>query len=117
MRKCLQGTNVSAGIALMSKPVQVIELQVVIQFGGTSNEQYLHSFRSEREARKYIRSAEKGGYRCIGPFTLQLPAISELAEAARKTVEWHELNGLRNVPLTNELNSALARVDRELPMG
>ena len=114
--KCLQPMNESAAIAVMPTTIQEIELQVVIQFGGTSKEQYLHSFLNEAAARRFIRSADKASYRCLGPFPLLLPGIRELADVASDTIEWLQSNGFRDTPLANNLNSALAQVEREYPL-
>jgi|GEM_PF-5088031 len=105
-----------AAISRMPNTIQEIALQVVIQFGGSSNEHYLHSFLNETAARRYIRSAAKASYSCIGPFPLLLPGIFELADVAKTTVEWLNLNGFRDTPLTNNLNSALAQFEREYPL-
>ena len=99
----------------MPNTIQDIEIQVVIQFGGTKNEQYLHSFLSEAAAERFIRSADEASYRCLGPFSLLLPAIPQLMDAAKKTVDWLNSNGFRDTQLANNLNSALAEVEREYP--
>ena len=114
--KCLQPMNESAAIAVMPNTIQEIELQVVIQFGGTSKEQYLHSFLNEAAARRFIRSAAKASYRCLGPFPLLLPGIRELADVAKDTIEWLQSNGFRDTPLANNLNATLAQVEREYPL-
>ena len=106
----------SAEITLMPNTIQDVEIQVVIQFGGTKGEQYLHSFLTEAAAEKFIRSADEASYRCLGPFPLLLPGIPQLTDAAKKTVDWLNSNGFRDAPLTNNLNSALAQVEREYPM-
>ncbi len=66
--------------------------------------------------KKYIRSAAKASYRCIGPFPMLLPGIRELADVAKDTIEWLQSNGFRDTPLANNLNSALAQVEREYPL-
>jgi len=103
----------SAAIALMPDTIEDVELQIVIQFGGTSKEQYLHSFLNEAAAKRFIRSADKASYRCLGPFPLLLLGIRQLTDAVEKTVEWLDSNGFRNTPLANNLNSALTDVERE----
>ena len=114
--KYLQPMKESAAIAAMPDTIQEIELQVVIQFGGTSKEQYLHSFLNEAAARRFIRSADKASYRCLGPFPLLLPGIRELADVASDTIAWLQSNGFRDTPLANNLNTALAQVEREYPL-
>jgi hypothetical protein len=109
----LQRIEKPAAIAGMPETIQEIELQVVIQFGGTGKEQYLHSFLNEAAARKFIRSAAD---RCLGPFPLLLPGVRELADAAKETIEWLQSNGFRDAPLTNNLNTALAQVEHEYPL-
>ena len=106
----------SAAITAMPNTTQEIELQVVIQFGGSSGEQWLHSFLNEPAAMRYIRSAAKASYRCLGPFPMCLPGIRELADVAGDTVGWLESNGFRDTPLVNNLNTALAQVEREYPL-
>jgi hypothetical protein len=100
----------------MSNTIQEIELQVVIPFGGTSKEHYLHSFLNEATAKKFIRSAAKASCRCLGPFSLPLPGILELADVAKNTIEWLDSNDFRDTPLANNLNSAFAHVEREHPL-
>ena len=114
--KYLQPLKESAAIVVMPNKIQEIELQVVIQFGGTSKEQWLHSFLTEAAAKRFIRSAAKASYRCLGPFPLLLSGIRELADVAKDTIEWFESNGFRDTPLANNLNSALAQVEREYPL-
>ena len=114
--KYLQPMKESAAIAAMPDTIQEIELQVVIQFGGTSKEQYLHSFLNEAAARRFIRNADKASYRCLGPFPLLLSGIRELADVASDTIAWLQSNGFRDTPLANNLNSALAQVEREYPL-
>lgn len=99
----------------MRDTVKPIELQLVIQIGGTSSENYLHSFCDKAAANGFIQSAERASYRCLGPFPLILPGVSELADASNKTVDWLNLNGFRDTPLANDLNSALALVERSYP--
>jgi hypothetical protein len=100
----------------MPNTFQEIELQIVIQCGGSSDEHYLQSFLNEEAARRYIRSAAKASYRCVGPFPLPLPGIFELAAVAKNTVGWLNSNGFRDTPLASNLNSALAQVQREYPL-
>jgi hypothetical protein len=114
--KYLQPMKEPAAIVGMPNTIQEIELQVVIQFGGTSKEHHLHSFLNEATARKFIRSAAKASYRCLGPFSLPLPGLLELADVAKNTIEWLDSNGFRDTPLANNLNSALAHVEREYPL-
>jgi hypothetical protein len=45
-----------------------------------------------------------------------LPGIRELADVANDTIEWLQSNGFRDTPLANNLNSALAQVEREYPL-
>lgn len=114
--KYLQPMKESAAIVVMPNTIQEIELHVVIQVGGSSKEYWLHSFLTEAAAKKYIRSAAKASYRCIGPFPMLLPGIRELADVANDTIEWLQSNGFRDTPLANNLNSALAQVEREYPL-
>ncbi len=106
----------SAAIAAMPDTIQEIELHVVIQVGGSSKEYWLHTFLTESAAKKYIRSVAKASYRCIGPFPMLLPGIRELADVAKDTIEWLQTNGFRDTPLANNLNTALAQVEREYPL-
>ena len=70
----------------MKSETQELEIHVVIQFGGTRDEQYLHSFCSEAAAKKFMRSAGRAAYRCLGPFSVPLPEVSDLACAAKTVV-------------------------------
>ena len=112
----MQPVKESAAITVMPNTIQEVELQVVIQFGGTSKEQYLHSFLNEAAAKRFIRSADKASYRCLGPFPLLLSGIREFAGVAKDTIEWLQSNGFRDTPLVNNLNTALAQVEREYPL-
>ena len=114
--KCLREKGKSAAITRMPESTPEIELHIVVQFGGSSGEQYLHTFTTESLALKYMRSAGESSYRCLGPFQIALPGIPRLTDAAKKTVEWLNANGFRDTPLANNLNSALAQVEREYPM-
>ena len=62
------------------------EIQIVIQFGSTREEQYLHSFYDEGEAKRFIRRAGRASYSCIGPFGVALPELGDLACAAKDVV-------------------------------
>ena len=107
----------SAVIDGMPTASQDIELQVVIQFGGTSKEQYLHTFSNETAAKKFIRSADKASYRCLGPFSLPLPGIAGLSKAAADVIEWIESKQLKDTGPAFNLTSALAVVRKEFPSG
>lgn len=106
----------SAAIVVMPNKIHETEIQIVIQFGGASKEQWLHSFLTEAGAKRFIRSAAKASYRCLGPFPLLLSGIRELVDVAGETVGWLESNGFRDTPLVNNLNTALAQVEREYPL-
>ena len=105
----------SAVIDCMVNAFQDIELQVVIQFGGTSKEQYLHSFLNKSAARKFIRSADKASYRCLGPFPLLLPGIVRLSKAAEEVIKWIESKKLEDTGPAFNLARALAEVRKEYP--
>jgi hypothetical protein len=101
----------------MPTTFQEIELQVVIQFGGTSKEQYLHTFSNETAAKKFIRSAERASYRCLGPFPLLLPGLARLSKAAADVIEWIEFKQLKDTGPAFNLTRALAVVREEFPLG
>lgn len=62
------------------------QILIVIQFGSTREEQYLHSFYNEGEAKRFVRRARRASYRCIGPFGVALPELGDLACAAKAVV-------------------------------
>lgn len=86
-------------------------MQVVIQFGGTDGEKYLHSFNDVTVARKYTRSADRAAYRCLGPFTLPLPGVGDLADAAEKVARWAKRAHLANHEM-QELSKSLKTLKR-----
>jgi len=74
------------------------ELFIVMQEGGTSSEQYLHSFNSKVEARRYLKECAES-YSCSGPFELPVPEIGTLAHAANEALRWfREHNRSGNLP-------------------
>lgn len=85
-------------------------IYAVVQFGGSSGEHYVHSFVEKHDADAYVRETERSSYHCIGPFEIQLPAESNLASVAAKTVQWLNSIGFRDDPHTLELKHATAEV-------
>lgn len=90
------------------------EIYAVIQFGGSTDEYYLHSFSEERAAAAYMRKAVRASYRCIGPFEILLPAKGQLARIAAKTVKWLKREGYRNDKHTLDLERAAVEVQNDL---
>jgi hypothetical protein len=89
-----------------------LEIQVVIQFGGTKGEQYLHSFDDEVAAKKFIRSASRAAYRCLGPFPIALPGVGNLVNAAKKVANWARRGRLKSQHI-RELARSLATLKKE----
>jgi hypothetical protein len=104
------GTKVR-GYLSMKNERKPLEVFAVIQFGGTRDEQYLHTFLNHRSAAKYIKSASRASYQCLGPFPISLPQASDLIASARRTVRWLKKLGLGKDPQTCELVSALANLN------
>ena len=100
----------------MPNTIEEVELYVVIQFGGTSKEQYLHSFLTETAAKRFIRSADRASYDCLGPFPLLLPGIRRLSDAAEEMVKWIDASELKDTGPTFNLERALAVVREEFPL-
>ena len=90
------------------------EIFAVIQFGGTKDEQYLHSFSKKRAATNYMRQAKRASYQCIGPFSILLAAEGNLARVAKETIEWLKQEGLERDQHTLNLERALAEVQNDL---
>ena len=92
---------------------QEIELHVVIQFGGSSGEQYLHAFDNRKAAMKFIRSADAASYSCLGPFPLLLPGILRLSQAAEEVIGWIEAKGMADTGPAFNLARALTSFRQE----
>lgn len=113
-RNRLQKTSRSAEIDCMPKNNHEPEIFAVIQFGGTSREQYLHSFSKQRDATSYIRKAERASYQCLGPFSILLSAEGNLARTSAETIEWLQSQGFGGDQHTLDLERALAEVEDDL---
>jgi len=100
----------------MPNTIKDAELHVVVQFGGSSKEQYLHSFTNEEAANDYIRNAADASYRCIGPFTVRVPGVRQLAEASKEILARLDSEGLYATLPAKELATALAELEREFPL-
>lgn len=98
----------------MKSEDQFGNIYAVIQFGGTCNEQYLHSFPDENDAAKYIKEAERASYRCLGPFPISLAAECKLVRRAAKVVRWLKTRGLGKNPHTRDLELAVTDVRKNL---
>jgi hypothetical protein len=96
----------------MKNETHDLEIQVVIQFGGTKGEQYLHSFDDEVAAKKFMRSAGRAAYRCLGPFPIALPGVGDLANAAKKVASWAKRERLESKHV-QELARSLATLRKE----
>lgn len=99
----------------MKSKTREFEIQVVIQFGGTKGEQYLHSFCDEAAAIKFIRSASRAAYRCFGPFPVELPEVRDLAQAAVTVVRTAKRDRLE-IRDIKELARSLAAVKKEFQL-
>ena len=88
----------------MQSEIQNLTMQIVIQFGGTSREQYLHSFGDKIAAKKFIKSASRSGYRCLGPFSVALPEVTKMVDAAKAVV-----NSAKRTRFKNQCVQELAR--------
>lgn len=99
----------------MNNETHELELHVVIQFGGSSGEQYLHSFLNEAAAQRFIKSAAKAAYRCLGPFPLVLDGVLDLAGAAKNVTKWANREGVKCEDLSR-LARSLARVKKEFQL-
>lgn len=100
----------------MPTMIQDAKLQIVIQFGGTSDEYYLHAFANESAANKYIRKANRASYRCLGPLPLALYGVRQLAAAAQDVLTLLEEKGLATLAPAERLTAALAEIERELEL-
>ena len=116
VEKVLAGHRKFRGNRVMPNMIREAELHMVVQFGGSSKEQYLHTFSSEAAARNYIRKADRASYRCLGPFATALPGVRQLADAAERVVAWLEADGLHQVEAVREMTKALVTMRQELPL-
>ena len=73
-----------------------LELQVVIQFGSSPMEQYIHSFLNEAAAKRFIKSADRAAYRCLGPFPIILYGVRDLSQAAKNLAKWANCEGVKS---------------------
>ncbi|MBL9178650.1 MAG: hypothetical protein JNM65_11350 [Verrucomicrobiaceae bacterium] len=91
-------------------------LFAVLQFGGSSTEQYMHCYKSLKHAQHFIDSAEEAGYECIGPICVELPEVAELISSARSTLDSISVsNDLADLSMRIlQLQSALDAVDKNL---
>ena len=99
----------------MKKETHHLELQVVIQFGGSTGEEYLHSFLNEAVAKRFIKSAARAAYRCLGPFPLVLTGVRDLAGAANNVTKWAKRNGVESEDVSR-LTRSLAKVRKEFQL-
>ncbi len=98
----------------MSKSDHEPKIFAVIQFGGSSREQYLHSFSKRSDANSYIRKAERASYPCLGPFSILLSAEGNLARISAETIKWLESLGFGGDQHTLDLERALTEVKDDL---
>ena len=101
----------------MTKSNRETEIFAVIQFGGTRDEQYLHSFSKERDATTYMKRAKRASYQCIGPFSILLTAEGDLVRVVKETIEWLKSEGFERDQHTLDLERALAGVQNDLAIG
>jgi hypothetical protein len=90
------------------------QIFAVIQIGGTSREQYLHSFSKLSDAASYIGKARRASYRCLGPFSILVPAEGNLARSSAEAIDWLQKQGLGSDQHTLDLEHALAGVKDDL---
>ena len=111
---CLLCLFKSAGIGCMAKRKHESQIFAVIQFGGTQDEQYLHSFSTKRHATEYMKRAQRASYRCFGPFSILLEAEGNLARVVGETIEWLRVQGFESNQHTLDLERALDEVRKDL---
>lgn len=98
----------------MKEESQDVALQIVIQFGGSTGEYYLHSFPNSKFANDYMRKADKASYRCIGPFGLAIPGVRNLSCAAEGVLEWLRRLGLEHEMPAKTLANAIGQLGHDL---
>jgi len=116
VEKVLADRGKVRGNRVMPNMIHVAELHVVVQFGGSSKEQYLHTFSNEEAAHNYIRKADRASYRCLGPFAIILSGVRQLADATERVIARLEAEGLHEVEAVMEMTTALVALRLELSL-